>query len=276
MFTSITPGGPVGEFVESIWLHEGGNPARRAELRLPTGAVELMFNLREDSFRLPGGTASSGISRGAVVAGPYRRAYVLDTTQQSRVLGVVFRPGGARPLVEAPLHELCERHVPLEELWGADADLVRERVLAAPDAGARLRTLESVLRERLARRAEAAHSAVAHPAAVAATACLSGALGSRRIGRLGERLGWTPRRVEQVFRADVGLSPKAYQRLWRFRAALEGIDEAGRLGWPAFATAHGYYDQAHLIREFRSHCGLPPTEYLRRRGERLNHVPLPV
>ncbi|MGJ7907799.1 DUF6597 domain-containing transcriptional factor [Actinopolyspora sp. H202] len=270
MFTSMTPGGPVGEFVESIWLHEGGNPARHAELRLPTGAVELMFNLREDSFRLPGGTAPSGNSRGAVMAGPYRRAYVLDTTQQSRVLGVVFRPGGARPLVEAPLHELRERHVPLEALWGADAELVRERVLAAPDTGSRLRTLESVLHERLSRRAE-----LAHPVAVAATACLSDAAGSRRIGRLGERLGWTARRVEQVFRTDVGLSPKAYQRLWRFRTALEDIDEAARLGWSAFAAAHGYYDQAHLIREFRSHCGLPPTEYLRQRGERLNHVPLP-
>jgi methylphosphotriester-DNA--protein-cysteine methyltransferase len=81
--------------------------------------------------------------------------------------------------------------------------------------------------------------------------------------------------VQQVFRAEVGLSPKAYQRLARFRATLTSIDAAAGLGWPAFAAERGYYDQAHLIREFRAHAGLSPTTYLQRRGEQLNHVPLP-
>lgn len=270
MFTSLTPGGLTGEFVASIWLYEGVMPVRRAELRLPTGTVELLINLREDRFFLSDAGVRHAYS-GAVVAGPYRRAYVLDTAQQSHVLGVVFRPGGARPLVDAPLHELRDRHVALEDLWGASADRVREQVLAAPDALTRLRTLESALHDRLARSAEAAH-----PLAAAATAYLSAAPERHGVGQLGEHLGWTQRRVEQVFRTDVGLSPKAYQRLRRFRSALASIDDAARLGWPAFATRHGYFDQAHLIRDFRAHCGLSPTAYLQRRGDQLNHVPLPT
>lgn len=271
MFTSMTPGGLTGKFVKSFWLHEGERPVRRAELRLPTGAVELMINLRADCFRLPDNVGVGQVYPGVVVAGPYQRAYVLDTAQQSHVLGVVFRPGAARPLVGAPLHELCGRHVALEDLWGAGAERVREQVLAAPDAATRLRTLESALRDRLARSAE-----LAHPLAAAATACLADAPGRHGIGRLGERLGWTPRRVEQVFRTDVGLSPKAYQRLQRFRSALSDIDDSARLGWSAFALEHDYYDQAHLSREFRAHCGLSPTAYLQQRGEQLNHVPLPT
>ncbi|MDR7303723.1 helix-turn-helix domain-containing protein [Haloactinomyces albus] len=271
MFTSMAPGGLTGKFVKSIWLHEGERPVRRTELRLPTGAVELMFNLRADCFWLPDNAALRQVHPGAVMAGPYQRAYVLDTAQQSHVLGVVFRPGGARPLIDAPLHELCDRHVALEDLWGASAGLVREQVLAAPDAATRLRTLESALRDRLARSAE-----IAHPLAAAATACLADAPGRHDIGRLGEHLGWSLRRVEQVFRTDVGLSPKSYQRLQRFRSALAGIDGSAQLGWSAFALEHGYYDQAHLSREFRAHCGLSPTAYLQQRGEQLNHVPLPT
>ncbi len=270
MFTSLTPGGLTGEFVASIWLHEGDSPAHRAELRLPTGAVELLINLREDRFSLSDGGVRHAYS-GALVAGPYRRAYMLDTAQQSHVLGVVFRSGGARPLVNAPLHELRDRHVALEDLWGSSADRVRERALAAPDALTRLRTVESALRDRLAHSAEAAH-----PLAAAATAWLSGAPGRHGVAELAERVGLTQRRVEQVFRTDVGLSPKAYQRLRRFRSALASIDDAARLGWPAFAMRHGYYDQAHFIRDFRAHCGLSPTTYLQRRGQQLNHVPLPA
>lgn len=116
MFTSMTPGGLLGEFVQSIWLHDGARPGQGADLRLPTGAVELVFNLREDSFSLSDDASVRRVYPGAVAAGPYRRAYVVDTAQQSRVLGVVFRPGAARPLVDASLHELSDRHVALEDL----------------------------------------------------------------------------------------------------------------------------------------------------------------
>jgi AraC-like DNA-binding protein len=269
MLTSMTPRGLLGEFVTSIWLYDGEARKRSADLRLPTGTVELVFGLREDCFWLPD---AAGVLRGfpgAVVAGPYRHAYVLDGAEQSHVLGVVLRPGRARVLIGAPLHELVDRHVALEDLWGASAQVMRERLLAAPDAATRLLACESALRERLARSGE-----VAHPLAAVGTACVSRAPGRHGVVQLGERLGCTVRRLEQVFRADVGLTPKAYQRLQRFRSALVGIDGAARVGWPAFALERGYYDQAHLIREFRAHCGLSPTAYLQRRGQQLNHVPL--
>ena len=71
----------------------------------------------------------------------------------------------------------------------------------------------------------------------------------------------------------MGLTPRGFQRLARFRSALAGIDGAAGLGWAAFALEHGYCDQSHLIREFREHAGLTPPEYVRQRGPALNHVP---
>lgn len=82
------------------------------------------------------------------------------------------------------------------------------------------------------------------------------------------------RRLEESFRTSVGVTPKEYQRLQRFRRALERIDRAGDLGWAAFATERGYYDQSHFNNEFRSHAGLRPSQYLAARGLFINHVPL--
>lgn len=268
MFTSKVPTGRLGELVESIWLHEGALPAHGSDLRLPTGRVELMVNLREDRCSLYGENGARREFPGMVVAGPFGRAYRLDTAQQSQVMGVVFRAGRARPLLGVPLCELRERHVALEDLWGSDAAGLRERVLAAPDGQGRIVELEDALRGRLERSID-----VAHPLAARAAAHVSRAPERDGVGRLAERLGWTARRLEQVFRAEVGLTPKAYQRLQRFRSTLVGIDTAALVGWSAFALERGYCDQAHLIREFRAHAGVSPTTYLRRRGEQLNHVP---
>ncbi|MGH2859413.1 MAG: helix-turn-helix domain-containing protein, partial [Solirubrobacteraceae bacterium] len=112
-----------------------------------------------------------------------------------------------------------------------------------------------------------------HPLLAAALSRLSDP-GLSTTREIGVEIGWTQRRVEQVFRSEVGLAPGGFRRLQRFRACLRAIDRAAKVGWSTFALEHGYCDQSHLIREFRSHCGLSPSAYMRARGPALNHVPL--
>lgn len=85
-------------------------------------------------------------------------------------------------------------------------------------------------------------------------------------------VGVSRRRLEETFRVAVGLTPKRFQRLWRFRRALERIDHHQDQGWAAFALERGYYDQAHFSNEFRHHTGLAPEGYLAARTPALNHV----
>ena len=113
-----------------------------------------------------------------------------------------------------------------------------------------------------------------HPAACAAARRICAAPGRLSVAGLSNQLGLSVRRLEQVFRADVGLSPKAYQRLQRFRSALSRIDSVPACGWAEIATESGYYDQSHLIHDFQHHAGLTPREYLKARGPFLNHVPI--
>lgn len=269
MFDSLVPGGLLGESVALLWVYESDGPGTGFELRLPTGAVELTINLFDDGFWMPDGNGAGARFGGSVVAGPYQHAYVLDAAPPSHVVGVVLRPGRARALIDVPLCELANRHVALGDLWGIAAVRLRERLLHAPDGPARLRVLGAILHDRLTDSAGATH-----PLAAAAAGLLTRRPVNGGVGELGDRLGLTSRRVQQVFRGDLGLTPKSYQRLQRFRSVLDGIDEVGRVGWSVYAIERGYCDQAHLAREFHAHSGLSPTAYLRGRGTRLNHVPL--
>jgi methylphosphotriester-DNA--protein-cysteine methyltransferase len=166
------------------------------------------------------------------------------------------------------MHELANRHVALAGVWRDGAVELRERVLEAAGPRQRLGEAERVLGRRLAGSVEATH-----PLAVEAVALIARGPVRHTVAQLSDRLGWTPRRLQQVFSAEVGLTPRGFQRLARFRSTLGSIDTAAEVGWAAFAREHGYFDQSHLIREFREHTGLAPTAYLRRRGPSLNHVP---
>jgi AraC-like DNA-binding protein len=259
MYVTAAPRGPLSQLVQSIWLYEGEAPGHARDLRLPTGGVDLVVSLRDDSAYPD-----------AVVSGPFTHAFLLDTAAQRDTLGVAFKVGGAAALLGLPLDELRNQHVPLAELWRSGASELRERVVGAPTPEAKLETAERILSARLARVSRPPHPGVGRAAARVAVAperC--------RIAELSETLGLSRRRFEQIFRADVGMTPKAYQRLQRFRRALVRIEDAARVGWAEFALDRGYYDQAHLINEFGAHCDLTPREYLASRaGSFVNHVPI--
>jgi hypothetical protein len=128
------PRSPLSEFIELLWLFENAAPSHASERVLPTGTVELVINLHERTG-----------SFDAVVAGPHSRFFVLDTNRPAAVIGVHFKPSGAFPFLALPVDELRNRHVSLEALWGGRATELRERLLAAEGAEARLLLLERAL-----------------------------------------------------------------------------------------------------------------------------------
>lgn len=260
MYVTVAPRGPLREFVQSIWLYEREAPGHDRDRRLPTGGVDLIVSLRDHS-----------VDPGVLVSGPFTRAFVLDTADQRDTLGVAFKAGGAGALLGLPLDELRNLHVPLAELWRSGASELRDRVLAAPTPTAKLETAERLLSARPAR-----VSRPPHPAVRGAAARIETAPERCRIAELSEALGLSTRRFEQIFRGDIGMTPKAYQRLQRFRRSLVRIEDVSRSGgWAGFALERGYYDQAHLTNEYAAHCGLTPREYLASRaGSFVNHVPI--
>lgn len=248
------PPGALAEFVSSIWLSRGEASAFDTELVMPTGDLDLVIDLGRER---------------AVMSGPSTRPFLLGAAERPETMGAVFRIGGAAALLGVPLAELQDRRVPLAELWGATASEFCERPLAAASPVAKLDALQQILSARLGRIAHRPH-----PVAGRAAAQIARCPERCRIGELGETLGFSARRLEQVFRTEVGLTPKAYQRLHRFRQALVRIDRAAEIGWAAFALERGYYDQSHFIGEFRAHSGLTPSDYIACRGTELNHVPI--
>src|SRR5271156_3677695 len=128
-----TPGPPLSEFVELLWLYDGYTQPHAMERLLPDGSMELVIDLRNDQVRIYDKENHGSFQTvfGSIVVGAQSEYFVLDTACQASVVGAHFKPGGAFPFFRLPMDELCDRHVSLEALWGRFATDLRERLLEA-------------------------------------------------------------------------------------------------------------------------------------------------
>ena len=94
---------------------------------------------------------------------------------------------------------------------------------------------------------------------------LRASAGRTPIGGLATELGWSHRRLIARFRESIGLPPKALARVLRFERVAQLLQVADEPRLARVALECGYYDQAHLNRDFRQFAGITPTEYLARR-----------
>ena len=88
--------------------------------------------------------------------------------------------------------------------------------------------------------------------------------GNLDIATLARELGHSHKHLIHQFHEHVGLPPRRLARLLRFDRAVQRLKAGGPVRWADFAVELGYFDQAHLNRDFRQFTGGPPSALLRR------------
>ena len=250
------PSERLAGFVDLYWYYAGWAPGHARERLLPGGTMELIFDLTDET-------------RGdAFVVGAHSRSTEIDTSRPQTLLGVHFKPGGAFAFLRPPADAFHNAEVTLADVWGGVARELRERFFETQDPATMFETLEAALL------AQQVRDVARHPAVEFALRAFR-ADASTSVAALVEKTGFSARRFIEVFREEVGLTPKLFSRIRRFQQVLETTRFQDEVDWTDVALECGYFDQAHFIHDFRDFSGLRPGEYLALRSEHLNHVPLP-
>jgi AraC-like DNA-binding protein len=233
---------------------------------LPRGAVTMIIDVgqrqRVDLYAADGCTTLNVPP--AFVTGSHTASYVSEMPADEPATAVHFLPGGAFPFLGIPLSDLENAYVGLDEIWGRAGVELHERLIEAPTTAARFSILETFLLSR------PWSSVRRHPGVAAAVAAIE-ANPSIQMAEIRDLLGMTTKRLIALFRAEIGLSPKAYARIRRLQAALRLL---GSMSGAQVAAEIGYFDQAHFVREFRSFTGMTPTRYTEQRLVLPSHVPV--
>ena len=249
--------------MRSLGYFAGELPPGRERV-LPTGDTCLFVNLFEDEIRTYEGDTVHR-TRGAVLLGPRSRSQVIDTEEQRCLVEVDFELGGASRFFSVPVSAAQNELVELGELWGRDGATLRERLLEASSPEEKLRVVEDVLLDRIARSLEP------DPAIAFAVAAFER---GASVASVGSRLGWLPKTFVRRFRGRIGMAPKEFSRVRRLQRVLRGVARADEPSWAEVAAEHGFCDQSHLIHDFRELAGVTPTAYAPRSASEWNHVPL--
>ena len=263
-YRELRPPAALRPLVHRIWLLRGRAPRGGGEFQraMPDGRPEIVFNLA-DRFESRG-AGGSQLQPAALLVGPTTRAVELRPSGRIDLLGIRLRPGAGRALLGISGAELLDHTCDLDDLrlpWARD---LTDQLEKCPDTSERL---ELVARRLL----EAAAGSAADGRLEAAIDLVSRAAGPVQVGAVAGAVGLSRRHLTRLCRERVGMGPKLLGRLARFQRILGELERVSSPRWTRLAVRHGYYDQAHLGRDFRRFAGISPGRYLSAAREVTRH-----
>ncbi len=221
----------LARWVECLWWLEIGERIAGYPVA-PDGCLDIVYS-REDGLRAVGTMTAE--QRFHLAAG-------------SRIMGVRFLPGMAGAFLRTAAAELTDRQAAVEDLWGRRGRELGERLGQAESAAEGLGALAASL----------ARPAEGPDAVERAVEAMAQAHGAVNLDAMARQANLSPRQFRRRCLEVSGLTPNHLCRVLRFRRARELAARTGGLKWALVSLEAGYFDQAHLIRDFREFTGRAP------------------
>jgi AraC-like DNA-binding protein len=256
--------------VSSLWSYEtAARGNRRKVARNPDGSHEYWLDRTDPLLNtiLPGTGVALVVNFGdpwragellppVFVAGPVTHARALQVGRRVHAVGAGFPSPMAQAIFGVPAAELVDRIVPLADLWtpGDAARLFASRSIA-------------VMRDELVARSGLPCSGTVGQTAPGLIQLQGGRVS---IDDMASSYGFNRQQFARRFIAAAGLAPKLFARITRFQALMHSLLATDVSRWASLATDAGFYDQAHMINEFRAFAGSAPTVFFRPQGSPAN------
>jgi AraC-like DNA-binding protein len=280
-YASWVPGPELRPFVAWATGYRQAGVAPQRHRGLPSPWLTLIVTLDDPLvIESPPDPRQPGAAYDTLLGGLHTSPALIthDGRQSGVQLGLT--PLGARRLAGLPAGELAQTDLAATEVLGGFAAELRERVAAERAWDGRFAMIGSLLGRRVRERDTDNRDAI-RPEVAYAWRRLRTSHGTVPVSELAAETGWSARYLYSRFRGETGLSPKDAARVFRFSRARRAIARAASLtdrgaagGRPPaslqssgttladLAADCGYYDQAHLARDFRQLAGCPPSQWL--------------
>jgi AraC-like DNA-binding protein len=261
-YSEIAPAKHLAKYVKCYWvLEQSTAPERSAagescapEAVVPDGSIEIIFNL-SDPFRRYHSGGRIETQPLSIVAGQMREHALIEPSGKVKLFGIRFQAAGAYPFFRFSLSELTGRIESLASVWGGGANELEEKINEALSPEECTAIVEGELGKLLS--ANRKFDGIVESASEMITSH-RGLVATRDVSRI---LSVSARRLERRFQHRFGLTPKFFSRIVRFQNLLGALREERKEGLLGTALSFGYYDQAHLIHEFKEFSGKSPAAF---------------
>ncbi len=258
---SIEPPPHLAQFIETFW-ETSGNVSYGYEKLLPGGCADFMINLGPPQMVLDraGGNIArthtkawlSGIHSAPLFAAPAHSAGVFRT----HFVGASLRPQGVKGIFGIDAIDVANRVFDVEDILGPGVVSIRDRVGESLTTMERFRLMADFLMS-----VSEEHSRPVAQGAIWAMEQTLARSGDVQVAQLCKDLGVSRKHLNSMYKSCTGLSPKLYARLIRFKSLIDDIQNPEK-SWVHLAAVRGYFDQSHLIRDFKEFAGEPPVSLI--------------
>ena len=238
------------------WIEWSATRILRREV--PSGIVPVIINFGPQAGLIDPEKKVVLQKLDSFVAGLHDRFVLVESAGNTDCVQFNLNPLGAYQILGIPMHSIANVEIPLDDLLGTPARQLIAQMGACGDWATRFALLDQFLLDRATR------GRAGSPRVVWAWQQLMQSHGQIEIGKLAEAIHCSKKHLISQFRNEIGLPPKTVARIIRFRRVVDLLKRGQRHRWVEIAQRCGYFDQAHLIREFREFAGTTPGEHVGR------------
>lgn len=203
---------------------------------------------------IPDGTQSIYMSaNGTMVGGAQQQAHDMKLWEAGEYFGVRFYSGALRHFFKLDLSEITDQLVDCHYFPRKDFSSLHEVIYQNSDYAKRVTTCEKWLLQNYTPQTNIRFERALH--------LVYQSYGTMRVTELADKLNWGSRHLNRLFRLHTGLSTKTFSKIIRIQQACKQLYINPRQSLGDSKVDLGYFDQSHLIKNFRQHLGSKPTTF---------------
>lgn len=251
MITKISPHPCLEKTVDYYWVEKSGSSNVKI---LPDGTTSIIFNIGSPITFEDVLEGTENLSDNLII-GTHKKYYVIKENNGTHIVGIKFKQGGAYNFFKLPMMQFSNKIVNLTDVLNGETEKLRSKLMNAKDDEAIRKILDYyflIKVDRLEESYNVVDTAIKEVNVEGVPLSIKDFCESANISN---------KHLISLFNQKVGLSPKVVHRINKFRKVIELLQRKRSVNWPEVAYECQYYDQAHLINEFKSFSGLSPKKY---------------
>ena len=254
-FEILQPSPGLAPYIKSYWMLNGCMHKDKVyhQRIVPNGFIELIFYYHDLPEYL---RRKSTIKSKAVLSGQQDEYYDIAVSGNMQLFSIIFKPQSARLFFGIPASELYNQSIPAEYIFKDAIDKITEKLNQSKDVQSKVQIVEAFLLKQIVRNRDFQLNRITDSVGE-----INVAKGIKNIETLASRACLSRKQFERTFSDFVGIAPKKFLRVIRFQHAIykqqiKSIESLSQL-----AHECGYYDQSHMINDFKRLTGLTPNQY---------------
>ena len=244
-YEEICPSVEIGETVLCYFRFFSKNSIKGSYTlsMIPDGCINILIDLNEDK-----------IEKSISIVGPITSCANYEITGNVNLLGIRILPGKFSNLTNVPIKSIVNKQFLLKDVINDFYNRIPKNSHEANE-NTIISSIDNYSLEFLANSASCKNETIIG----SATKYIYDKKGQVSIEELAKATNYSSRNLGRISDSSIGLNLKLFCRIVRFQNTLYSIKDNVNLDWKLVALENGYYDQSHLVKEFKFFCGTPPT-----------------